>query len=137
MKGNREKERSGRGGTWSLSLPPFLSPTQQGPAMPSKQWAEKAAALQAIRILHEAKELDDSLVPIARRAGELDDSLVPIARRAGEDSDDVVDEGGRGERMNKDAGTQKKSQIYKKEVSPISEVLDNAPPPPPPTCPAH
>ena len=121
MKGNREKERSGRGGTWSLSLPPFLSPTQQGPAMPSKQWAEKAAALQAIRILHEAKELDDS--------------LVPIARRAGEDSDNVVDEGGRGERMNKDAGTQKKSQIYKKEVSPISEVLDNAPPPTHLPCP--
>ena len=68
--------------------------------MPTKQWAEKAAALEAIHVLHGVKELDHRLMPIVRKTMEDGDG-----------------EGGDGEKMIKDAGTQKRCQMYKKEVS--------------------
>ena len=71
--------------------------------MPTKQWAEKAAALEAISVLHKAKELDHDLKPVPR--GAMDDG-------GGDESDGE-------ERTIKDAGTQKRSQIYKKEVNPL------------------
>ena len=122
MKGGEQRDRRGQGGRGGggdlVTVPLFSpSPTHQGPTMPRKQWAEKAAALEAIRILHEAKELDDRLMPVTRRVGE-------------EDEDDE-DEGCRGER---DAGTQKRSQMYKKEASPLA--LDDAPSLFTITCPA-
>ena len=64
--------------------------------MPSKKWSKRAAARNAVELLHKDKELDDSLLP------------APIL-----DSDD---EETRKEKKILYAGTEKRARLYKKVV---------------------
>lgn len=72
----------------------------QGLPMPTRQIAKKSAALEAVRLLHEAKELDDYLRPFTRN----------------EDSD-VEDEEKMAEKLIEHAGTEKRHNYYPNRVS--------------------
>ena len=67
--------------------------------MPSKLWSKRAAARNAVELLHKHRELDDSLLP------------APIL-----DSDD---EETRKEKKIQSAGTEKRARLYRKAVSRI------------------
>ena len=69
--------------------------------MPTRRIAEKSAALEAVKLLHEAKELDDYLKPFTK-----DD-----------DDSDVEDEAKMAEKRIPNAGTEKRPHHYPNRVS--------------------
>nr|CAD7589801.1 unnamed protein product [Timema genevievae] len=97
----------------SLQLP-INSPVKQditGGAVPSRVLARRVAALEACRVLHQAKELDDNLLPIGKESfrlqGEEDSTL------ALEELEEMVPR----DSLEPRPGTTKRRQYYYKRIA--------------------
>ncbi|XP_035677529.1 endoribonuclease Dicer-like [Branchiostoma floridae] len=74
----------------------------QGPVMPTRRLAEKAVALKACQLLHQAGELDDNLLPVGKEV---------IHYEEEEEEFEVEDSDGHAR-----PGTTKRHQVYKKQI---------------------
>ncbi|XP_078671533.1 endoribonuclease Dicer-like [Branchiostoma floridae x Branchiostoma belcheri] len=74
----------------------------RGPAMPTRRLAEKAVALKACQLLHQAGELDDNLLPVGKEV---------IHYEEEEEEFEVEDSDGHAR-----PGTTKRHQVYKKQI---------------------
>ena len=80
----------------------------QGPEMPTKKLAKRAAALEACKRLHQVGELNNNLLPVGSKCKELDSSeLFPLFDLA----DNIKVEG------QSPRGSKKRKQVYPKQVS--------------------
>lgn len=76
--------------------------------MPTRRIAEKSAALETIKYLHEKGELNEHLLPISNRVDYSDDEAEPVAAQ---------------ERKKKHVGTSKRSNYYPNKVKLIIEIF--------------
>jgi endoribonuclease Dicer len=86
--------------------------------MPSRVLARRSAALDTCKVLHEAQELDDSLVPVGKESFRVRDE--EEATLALEELDEAIPRDSSEPRP----GTTKRRQYYYKRVGETVEVAD-------------